>query len=171
MNTIECPLHQFPNIRPWLPPLPPVKDSRKRSQEEVPRTTSRVDHAETSFRDRLVVFVEHWRGVESKLIERRIQRPVENELFDKLRRLQQGIFLARRLGQVLIQVAQESSVPIWISEVVVQSACVGVNLLKEPQHLTGRIAREPVRQFANRVVLAEDILRPRQLGQLIEDRQ
>ena len=48
----------------------------------------------------------------AELVDGRIERAVEDELLDELRRLQQGVLLAGRLGEVLVQVAQEPRVPV-----------------------------------------------------------
>jgi len=98
---------------------------------------------------------------QTELVERRIERAVEDEFFHELRRLEQRVFLAGRFGEVLIQVAQEPRVPSRIGEVVDEHAGVGVDLLKEPQQFSGRIAREPIRQLAQRIGRSEHVPRPR----------
>ena len=83
-NTIKRPLNQFPHIRSRLFSLPSLKDSRKCPQQEVPRSAGRIDHPKPGCCNRVAAAVEHRRGIKAKLIERRIKRSVENELFDKL---------------------------------------------------------------------------------------
>ena len=45
---------------------------------------------------------------EAELVDRRLERAVEDELLDELRRLQQRVLLLRRLGEILVEVAEEA---------------------------------------------------------------
>jgi hypothetical protein len=65
------------------------------------------------------------------LVDGRGEGAVEDELFDKLGRLQQRVTLAGGLGQVLVQVAQKAGVPRGVSEVVGQRTSVRIDLLPE----------------------------------------
>src|SRR4051794_16175744 len=92
----------------------------------------RVDHAKPCFADCAAVGVYHCRSIEPKVVEGRIERSIKNELFDKLWCLQKCIFLTSSFAQILIEIAEKSSVPICVSKVVDQQAIIGINLLKEP---------------------------------------
>ena len=57
-----------------------------------------------------------------------------------------------------------------VGEVVDQRPGVRVDPLEEAEQLSGRIAAEPVREIADRVVLAEDVLGRRTLLESVENR-
>ena len=95
---------------------------------------------------------------QAEFVEGGVERAVEDEFFDEDGRLQQGIFLAGRFGEVLIQVAQEAGVPRWVGEVVDQAAGVGVDFLEERDDRAGRVAAQPVGQGVDRVMGTEDVL-------------
>ena len=46
------------------------------------------------------------------------QRVIEDEALDELRGLQQRVAFAHRLGEVLIEIAEETGIPLRIGEVV-----------------------------------------------------
>jgi len=75
---------------------------------------------------------------------------VEDELLHELGCLQQRITLTRGFRQILVQVTQETGVPVWIGEVVHQQACAGIHLLPELAQGHGRITADA--QAENRVV-------------------
>ena len=83
--------------------LPLVEQAGEPAEQEVARAAGRVDHPDLA---------------EAELADRRVERPVEDELLDELRRLQQGVALARRLGEVLVEVAEEARAPVRVGEVV-----------------------------------------------------
>ena len=72
--------------------MPPVQQPAERAEQEVPGPAGRVDEPE---------------ALERPFLQRRFQRPVEDELLDEDRRLQQRVGVLRVLGQVLVQVAEE----------------------------------------------------------------
>ena len=86
----------------------------------------------------------------AKLAQGRFQGAVQNELLHKLRRLQQGIPLLRRLRQILVKIAQEPGIPIGIGEIMDQPPGIGIDLLPKPQQSHGPIARH--RQPPQRVM-------------------
>ena len=74
--------------------------------------------------------------------ERRRQRAVQDEGLDELRRLQQGIAFPRCFRQVLVQVAQESRVPVGVCEVVDQCPGVGIGGAEEAHQLLAHVGRD-----------------------------
>ena len=161
VHAIERPLNQHRRLRSRLL-LPPALDQPgKAAEQEVPAAAGRVDHLEAvvgmeppvGFEPRLVA-----RLGEAEFLDRRVERPVEDELLDEDRRLEQRVPLPCLLGEVLVEVAQEPRVPGRVGEVVDQRPRVRVDPLEEAEQLSGRIAAEPVREIADRVVLAEDVL-------------
>ena len=134
---------------------PQPEQPPERPQQEVARAAGRVDQP-----DRL----------QAELVQGRRQRAVEDELLDELRRLQQGVLLAGRLGEVLVQVAQEARVAPLDSNDRTQVAGLGVDLPPERQQLhappspEGPTAQSGVLPSANRsrgrrdrADLAEDV--------------
>ena len=106
-----------------------------------------------------------------ELVDRRVERAVEDEFLDEDGRLQQRVFLACLLGEVLVEIAQESRVPLRVSEVVDEYTSIRIDSLEERDQGPGGVAAQPVREVADRVVLAEDLLRRGVLRQPVEDRE
>ena len=90
-----------------------------------------------------------------------VERPVEDELLDELRRLQQGVLLAGLLGEVLVQVAQEARVAVLDLERPLEAAGLGVDLPPELQQLHRRIA-DGANGPERRLALGEQIARRRE---------
>ena len=87
---------------------PPERDEPvKRAEEEVAAAAGGVDEA-----DLLV----------AELLDRRRERPVEDELLDELGRLEQRVALAGGLGEVLVEVAEEAGPVLRVGEVVDEDA-------------------------------------------------
>src|SRR5208337_2791624 len=84
-------------------------------------------------------------------------------------RLEERVPLPCLLGEVLVKVAQEAGIPRRVGEVVGQRPGVWVNPLEESQQLSGRIAAEPAREIADRVVFAEDVTGRRKLLKSVEN--
>ena len=106
-----------------------------------------------------------------ELLDRRLERAVEDELLDELRRLQQGVLLARRLGEVLVEVAEEAvssagSVKSWTS-------CAGVRVdpLPEARAAPSPRRRETAEPEQRVVPLVEEVARPGQRRGLVEARE
>ena len=55
---------------------------------------------------------------QAELVDRRLERAVEDEVLDEVGRLQQRVALLRRLGQVLVEVAEEAGAQLGSREVV-----------------------------------------------------
>ena len=156
MDTGEGPLDQFPRVRSRLRLAPAIEEAAEAPQEEVPAATGRVDHPQ--------VF-------EAELLHRRVERPVEDELLDEFRRLQQGVFLPRRLRKVLVQIAQEPGVPRVVGKVMHQPARFRLDPLEEAQEGLRRVAAEPAAVLVDRVVRPEDVPPTGEFRQSVEDRQ
>ena len=148
MNAVERPLHQHRGPRTGLLLPPAIDQPGKAAEQKVPAAAGGVDHLEA------VVGMQSSVGYEPRLVsrlgqpeflDRRVECPVENELLDEDRRLEQRVQLPCLLGEVLIQVAQEAGIPGRVGEVVGQRPGVWVNPLEEAEQLSGRIAAEPVR--------------------------
>ena len=73
--------------------VPPVQEPVEGAEQEVARPAGRVDQLE---------------AFERPFLQCRFQGPVEDELLDEHRGLQQRVGLLRVLGQVLVQVAEEA---------------------------------------------------------------
>ena len=128
-------LRHVHRVAAWLVALPLGQQAVKAAQQKVARTTGGVDQAYFA---------------EAELVDGRCERAVENELFHKLGRLQQGVALARGLAQVLVQVAQKAGVPGRVGKVVLQGAGVGVHLPPKFEQRHGGIAADA--EAKNRVV-------------------
>ena len=94
--------------------------------------------------------VDHLQLLVAELADARLERPVEDIGLDKLGRLQQGIALARLLGEVLVEVAQPAGAPIGVDEIVKQCARLRHQLAEEADQLHRAITRK--RQPEQRVV-------------------
>ena len=79
-----------------------------------------------------------------ELLDRRVQGAVEDELLDEDGRLEQGVLLAGRLGQVLVEVAQEAAYPARVGEVVDERPGVGSIRWKKRSR---SLAASPLSQF------------------------
>jgi hypothetical protein len=80
-------------IRAFL--FPQREQAPEAAEQEVPGAAGGIDHPH---------------DLEAEGVDRRIERAVENELLDEVRRLEQGELLARGLGEVLVEIAEESRV-------------------------------------------------------------
>ena len=60
--------------------------------------------------------------------------------------LEQGVLLPCRLGQVLVEVAEEARLPVWVGEVVDKDARFRVDLLPGIDQACGCIAEMPTFQ-------------------------
>lgn len=87
--------------------LPLLEQAVEGTEDEVARAAGGIDH------------LDH---VVAELFDRRREREVEDELLDELRGLEQGVGLASRLGEVLVEVAEEAGVPLGVGEVMDQAA-------------------------------------------------
>ena len=88
---------------------------------------------------------------ETELVQCRCEGTVQNELLDELRRLQQCVTLLRILREILVQVAQETGVPLRVGEVVPQCAGIRVHHPPERQQIARSITGYPMAPY--RVVL------------------
>ena len=132
--------------------LPLGEQAGEPAEQEVARAAGRIDHPDLA---------------EAELPDRGVERPVQDERLDELGRLEEGIALARRLGQVLVEVAEEARAPVRVGEVVDEPAGVGVHALEEGEQGHGTIARE--RQAEERVVApVEQAGHARQRRRLVE---
>ena len=95
VDGVEGPLHEFATGRGWFSAAPVVQQSPERPQQEVPAAASRVDEPDL---------------LQTKFRDGRLQGAFKDEFLDEDGGLQQGIFLAGRLGQVLVEVAQKTAV-------------------------------------------------------------
>lgn len=109
-------------------------------------------------------------GVEAELLHRQLQRQVEDELLHEHRSLEQRVRLTGVLGEVLVQVAEETGVQIRVREVVDHLA-VGAPLTPERQQRGGGLVRG--QDLEERVVrgVEEALHRPVGLGQRVEGSQ
>jgi hypothetical protein len=104
-----------------------VQQPGERPQQEVAAATCRVDQPDF---------------VQPERLDGRLQSAVKDELLDEDGRLQQGVLLAGRLGQVLVQVTQEAGVERRVGEVVDETAALSVDPLEEWQEqVLGRVGR------------------------------
>ena len=103
--------------------VPAVEQPVERAEQEVARAAGRVDQPE---------------ALERPIVQRRFQRPVEDELLDEHRRLQQRVGLLGVLGQVLVQVTEEPGRQRRVGEVVDERAVV-VALAPERQQRVDRV--------------------------------
>ena len=102
------------------------------------------------------VFVAEFRQAE--LLDGGVERAVEDELLDEDGRLEQRILLAgRRRGPG--RGRPGTACPRPGREVVDEHARLGSILWKNVIKIAGRVAAQPVREGADRVVRAEDVLR------------
>ena len=132
---------------------PQVEQPGEPAEQEVPRAAGRVDHPHL---------------LQPELVDGRRERPVEDELLDEHRRLQQGVLLLGLLGEFLIQVAQEASVAVFDLERPLEMPRLGVDLPPEREQLHRRIAAGSHRP-ERRLPLGEQILGGGNLADLVED--
>ena len=125
VDRVQRGLHPRLRLHPGRVPVPPVHQPRERPQQEVARTAGRVDQPEP---------------LQRALPQRRLHRPVEDELLHEHRRLQQRVRLPRVRGQVLIQVAEESGRQARVGEVAYERVVVGA-FPPERQHRPRRVTR------------------------------
>ena len=130
-------LRQLRRRHAGLSVLPGGEQSLERADQEVAATARGVDHLH---------------GRQPVLGERGREGAIEDERLDEDRRLQQGEPLLGVLGEVLIQVAEESRVALWVGEVVDGSHIFGrvVERIPQPDQPASRIAGD--RQPPQRVV-------------------
>ena len=79
-------------------------------------------------------------GFQAELLDRRVERVVEDELLDELGRLEQRVGLPRGFGQVLVEVAEEAGVPLGVGEVVADLAVLA-GLPPEVEQRLDRVRR------------------------------
>ena len=131
--------------------LPAPNESAERAEEEVTRAAGRVEEAHV---------------LEAELCDGRVQRLVEDELLDKLRRLEEREALAHGFGEILVQVPKKARVSarehqrrratcIALAEEIEQSLCSLARWRQHPYRVVTRV---------------EHVARTRELGQLSEDR-
>ncbi len=114
MNTVESPLDEHRDLRAGVL-LPPAFDQPgEAAEQKVPAAAGRVDYLEAVVGMQSTVghkprFIPHLGQPE--LLNRRVERAVEDEFLDEDGRLQQREFLACLFGEVLVEIAQESRVP------------------------------------------------------------
>ena len=125
MHRVERELYPRLHLQRRRRTVPAVQQPGEGAEQEVPRPTGRVDHPE---------------AVERPLAQRRLQRPVQDELLDELRRLQQRVGVLGVLRQVLVEVAQEAGRQRWVGEVAYQPAVVAAGP-PEGQQRGDRVAR------------------------------
>ncbi len=105
MHTVDRPLHKHRRLRPRLASPPPINQPRKTPQQKVPAAAGRVNHlepivrAESPIREQPVLIP---RLRQPKLLNRRVERAVQNEFLDKHRRLEQRVFLTSGLREILV---------------------------------------------------------------------
>ena len=160
VNAVEGPLHEHRDLRARLLPPPSIDQPSKATEQKVPAAAGRVDHLETVVGMQPAIgqqplLISHLG--QPKLLDRRVERAVEDELLDEDGRLQQRVLLAGGLGEVLVEIAQEPRVPLRVGEIVDEHAGVGVDPLEERDQVPGGVAAQPVGQVADRVVVAEDL--------------
>lgn len=131
--------------------LPLLEQAVEGTEDEAARAAGGIDH------------LDH---VVAELFDRRREREVEDELLDELRGLEQGVGLASRLGEVLVEVAKETGIPLPIDKVVGQAASLAAPAPKADQ-LLGGVMRE--RNLVERVVpLVEERLADLSAGDGVE---
>ena len=84
-----------------------------------------------------------------------VERAVEDEPLDEVGRLEQGVLLAGRLGEVLVQVAQEPRVAIRVGEVR-RSAPVAASMRWKKR--SSSPAASPLSQLGSRMGLRAEQL-------------
>ena len=80
---------------------------------------------------------------ETELFDGRGEGAVEDEFLDELRGLEQGVTLARGLGEVLVKVPEKAGVPVGVGEIMDQRPGVRVYPLPETQEPGGPVAGGP----------------------------
>ncbi len=114
--------------------LPFGEQAMKRAEQKMAGPAGRIDHLH---------------DVVTELVDGRAERQIEDELLDELRGLQQRIALARVLGEVLVEVTEETGVPRRVGEVVDESSVLAAAAPEGDQTL-GRVMRH--RDLVERVV-------------------
>jgi hypothetical protein len=102
-DVVQASLRQHRCGRRRLTLLPKPEEPLERAYQEVSRATGWV-HEPYLF--------------EAELVEGRLERAVQDEALDELRRLQQRVALLRRIGQILVEIAKEPCVEFLVAEVV-----------------------------------------------------
>ncbi len=132
--------------------LPEGEEPREGAEEEVAAAAGGVDEADLFGAD---------------LLEGGGERPVEEELFHELGRLEEGVALAGGLGEVLIEVAEKAGRPCGVGEVVEEVAGLVAllpELAEEARAVGGKSKRE------GRVVLrVEEVRGAGELADLAEE--
>ena len=75
--------------------------------------------------------INHPHDAEAESLDGRGEGAVEDELLDEVGRLEEGVSLAGGFGEVLVEVAEETGVPVRIGEIVNQLPGFGIGLPPE----------------------------------------
>ena len=122
-------------------------------REKVSRAAGRINHPD---------------DLTAEGLDGRGQRAVEDELLDEDRRLEKRVTFAGELGEVLVEIAEEASVPLRIGEIMHQRAGLGIGLAPEIEQVFRRIARRS--DLPERIVFpVEEFLHRRQRANVRED--
>ena len=127
MDRAQGALGQFAGVGGGLALLPGGEQAGETAQQEVAGPAGRVNQPHLG---------------QAKGVQGRGQGVVEDEGLDEGRGLQEGIALARRLGQVLVEVAEEAGVPVRVGEVVDQAPARRIDALEEVQQALGPVRRQ-----------------------------
>ena len=150
---VEGALGEISRVGGGLVLLPAGEQALEGAEQKVPRAAGGVDQA-----DRLVA-----EGLDGGL-----ERAVEDEVFDEVRGLQQGVALAGGFREVLVEVAEEAGVPGVVGEVVDEVAGGGVDLLPEGEQRRGAVGGQPVGEQGVLAGVVEGG-EGRGLGEVLED--
>ena len=72
-------------------------------------------------------------------VQGRGEGAIQDEGLDELRRLQQGIALPGRFGEVLVEIAEKTRVPVGVAKIMHQGAAVGVGGAEKAHQLPGHV--------------------------------
>src|SRR5437879_2740792 len=84
--------------------------------------------------------VDEAEAIEAEFVQRRGECAIQDEIDDEVWRLQESIALARRFGDVLVEIAEEARATGRVCEVMAEAAGIGVSGLKEIEDGLGAIA-------------------------------
>lgn len=96
-------MSQFAQLYSWLSHAPGTEQSVERTQQEVAGAAGGIDQGRTG---------------KAEGLDGRREGAVEDELLDEVGRLEQGVGVLGVLGQVLVEIAEESRRPRRIGEIV-----------------------------------------------------
>ena len=88
-------------------------------------------------------------GVEAELLDRGVERVLEDELLDEIRGLQEGVLFTDVVGQSFVEIAKEARIPLIVLEVMDEHA-VPVNGAPELDQVFEREGGGP--DYRHRVV-------------------